>query len=381
MRCSVPSKNPLPIDIILDARMLHHSGIGTYLDGLLNEFENNSFFETHSFGLALPTKLFPQINGKLFRQPFDVPIYSIREQIEYSFQMRHCRLWHAPHYNVPLFKKRTRLVVTIHDLIHWIFRKEFFSSTQALYAQFLFNRAIKQADKIIAVSEQTRNDLIQYFKAPPEKIRVIHEGVSSDFLTLPSQDDRQEFLKKHNLPERFFLFVGLIKPHKNLVRLIRVFKKLKSEKKVESDLVIVGKKDRKYARGYETLRNLGTGDGIHYLPLIDSRKELALLYASARSLIHPSLYEGFGLTCLEAMAVGAPVIVSKAASLPEVVGEAGYYVDPHSDESIRLGILKLEDNETLRRELAEKGRLRVRQFNWAKAARETAEVYKEVLGA
>lgn len=377
----MPSKNPLPIDIIVDARMLHHSGIGTYLRGLLSELRQDPFFENHSLGLALPTRMFSEINGKLSLQPFNVPIYSIHEQIEYPFQLRHSRLWHAPHYNAPLFKKKVRLVVTIHDLIHWIFRKEFFSSTQALYAEFLFKRAIQQADKIIAVSGQTRDDLIRYFKAPPEKIRVIYEGVSDVFFNTPSQTKCQEFLKKYSLPEHFFLFVGLIKPHKNLARLIHVFKKLKSAKRLASDLVIVGKKDRKYPKGYENLKNLKTGEGIHYMPSIDSREELALLYASAKSLIHPSLYEGFGLTCLESMAMGTPVIVSKAASLPEVAGEAGYYIDPHSDDSIRLSLMKLEDNEKLRWELSEKGKLRARQFSWVKTARETIEVYKEVLNS
>ena len=152
---------------------------------------------------------------------------------------------------------------------------------------------------------------------------------------------------------------------------MEVFLKLREEKKIHSDLVIVGKRDKKHP--------LQTEEGLHYLSQVESRKELAGVYALARALIHPSFYEGFGLTCLEAMASGTPVIVSRVASLPEVVGEAGYYVDPYSEESLRQAIWEIEESDTLCRELSEKGKLRAHQFNWPKAAKETIEVYEEIL--
>ncbi len=356
---------------MVDARMLGHSGIGTYLQGLLREYEKVAFFQKHSLGVALSPSLFSQINGSLKLFSFDAPIYSLKEQVMYPFQLRKGRVWHASHYNIPLLKRGVRLIVTVHDLIHWIFRKEFYSPLQSLYARFFFKKVTQLADRIIAVSHQTRDDLIQFFDADPEKIRVIYEGVAPEFFEPWSEEDKRKLIQKYRLPERFFLYVGLLKPHKNVKALAEVFLRLRSEGKIHSGLVMVGKRDKKYP--------LLTGDGLHYLSQVGSRKELAGFYAVARALVHPSFYEGFGLTCLEAMASGTPVIVSRVASLPEVVGEAGYYVDPYSEESLRQAILEIEENDALCRELSEKGKLRARQFNWPKAARETIEVYEELL--
>ena len=366
-------------EIILDARMIRHSGIGTYVRGLLGEYRNHPFFQKHSFGLALPPSLFSEGDsvGKLYS--FQSPIYSLSEQVAYPFQTRNCALWHAPHYNIPWVKGKTRLVVTVHDLIHWIFQKEFYSPLQAAYVRLLFQRLAKSADRIITVSQRTRDDLIQYFKIPAEKIRVIYEGVSEEFFSSSNSEAHRQFLRERNLPEQFLLYVGLMKPHKNVERLIRVFKKLRREGKIKSPLVLVGKKDKHYPKGFESTRDLASGDGIHYLPGVSSRQELVALYHNALALVHPSLYEGFGLTCLEAMASGLPVAVSRAASLPEVVGEAGYYFDPYSEDSLAEALTTMESEERLRKELAQRGRERAREFSWAKTAEETIQVYREVL--
>ena len=146
-------------DIILDARMIRHSGIGTYVRGLLKGFQSHPFFSVRSFALATGPSLFPDCNGATRKVAFHSPIYSVWEQAEYPLRMNACRLWHAPHYNIPLIKGKARLVVTIHDLIHWIFQKEFYSSVHAVYSRFFFARLADQADKIIAVSQRTRDDL------------------------------------------------------------------------------------------------------------------------------------------------------------------------------------------------------------------------------
>lgn len=362
----MPLKTNCEIEIILDARMINHSGIGTYLQGLVGKFGPHPFFRENRLGL-------------LTSEAFRAPIYSIQEQLEYPFRLARCRLWHAPHYNIPFFKCGTSLVVTVHDLIHWIFRKEFYSVTQAFYAQAFFRRVVQLADRIIAVSKQTKDDLIQYFGATPERVRVIYEGVCEEFFIPPDPTEREQLLKRHGISTPFFLYVGLIKPHKNLKRLVSVFRKLQSERKIQSGLVLVGKKDRHYRCEDKVLQDLHTEDGIWYLPSVGSRQELRGLYASARALIHPSYYEGFGLTVLEAMAAGTPVIASRTASLPEVVGEAGRLIDPYSDQALEAAILELEEDGMLRERLAAKGRERAREFTWEKAAHETVEVYRELL--
>lgn len=375
----MPQNRSSKADIILDARMIQHSGIGTYLQGLLSGFEGQTFFKNRRLGLAMNPSLTFTTGNHYTKLDFHSPIYSLREQFEYVSRLGACRLWHSPHYNIPWIKKKTRLVVTLHDLIHWIFRKEFLSPLQTLYAGAFFRKTVKTADKIIAVSEQTKKDLIHYFNAKPEKVRVIYEGVSENYFTGQSEENQSEVLKKYGLPGRFYLYVGLLKPHKNVLRLIRVFERLWKEGRLDASLVIAGKKDKKYKKEFAALGNLQTQGRLHYLPRVDSQKELAALYASSRALVHPSLYEGFGLTCLEAMASGTPVIASRAASLPEVVGEAGSYMDPTSEDSMAGAVLKLEGNETLRKTLIESGRKRARQFSWSNTARETLQVYEEIL--
>ena len=364
------------IEVLLDARMIRHSGIGTYLRGLCGQFEGHAFFKNHSLGLAVSQG---DLNGRFPASHFYSPIYSLREQFEYPFRESRCRLWHAPHYNAPVWKN-TKLVVTIHDVIHWIFRGQFFTPLQSAYARFFIRNSVRKADRIIAVSEKTREDLIQYFDAPPDKIRVVYEGVSPLFSEPPKPEERREILAKYGLPEKFYLYVGLIKPHKNVKRLIDVFQSLRKDGKIDAALVLVGKKDKRYPAGYETLKNLETGNGIHYLAGLGSENELRSLYHSARALVHPSLYEGFGLTVLEAMASGTPVIVSRAASLPEVAGDAACYIDPQSESSLAEALVDLEENSRRRENLAEKGKVQAKKFTWAKAAEETINVYREVLG-
>ena len=366
-------------EVMMDARMIRHSGIGTYLRGLLGAYQGHSFFRKHSLGLALSPKLFSEVNGCAQPFPFLSPIYSIQEQMEYPFRLGGCRLWHAPHYNVPLLKGRTKLVVTIHDLIHWVFRGKFYSPLQGAYANYLIRQAIRLAGRIITVSNNTANDLVKYFGVSRNKVRVVYEGVAPQFFSPPEESERKKVLVRYALPESLFLYVGLIKPHKNVKRLVEVFKRLWREKKIKSALVVVGKKDKNYPAGYEALRQLSTGEGIHYIPAIESESELSALYASATALVHPSLYEGFGLTVLEAMASGTPVIASRVASLPEILGESAYYIDPHSNDSLGEALELLESDEGLRKRLAEKGKKQAGKFSWKQAAEETIRVYEEVL--
>ena len=366
---------------MLDARMIRHSGIGTYLRGLVSGFQGNPFFEKVKLGFAVPDSLSGEIEGAGPVFGFNAPVYSIQEQLQYPRQISRCRLWHAPHYNIPLLPipPRAGLVVTVHDLIHWIFRKDFFSPLQTLYSALLLKRVVKRADRIIVVSQRTREDLIQHFKAPHQKIDVIYEGVNEDFFDRPSPEESRKILKNYQLPENFFLYVGLLKPHKNVHRLISLFQKLKRAGRLRSGLVIVGKKDQWYPRGYELLQNLQSGDSLHYFPSVQSSRELKALYASAKALVHPSLYEGFGLTVLESMAIGTPVICSRAASLPEVAGEAASFIEPHSDSSLEKALIQMEEDPSLRESLAQRGKAQARKFSWKQAADETVRVYRKVL--
>ena len=366
-----------PFDIGIDTRMIRHTGIGTYLRGLLGAMKESGGLDRRKFcfyGVPGTRDLFPETPFKIFTSR----IYSPSEQILYPAQLRECRLWHAPHYNVPLLKGKTRLVVTIHDLIHWIFRKQFFSPLQAFYAGTMIRAAVKLPDHIITVSEHTKKDLISHFQADPEKISVIYEAAEPRFDALRDEALIQATLARHHIRSPYFLFVGSLKPHKNVLWLIRLFRSLKRGGHTQAVLVLAGRKDKHYPPDMQELADLKTGEGIvHVEGLADD--ELKPLYQGALALIHPSLYEGFGLTLLEAMASGTPVLASPNASIPEVTGDAACLVDSCRDHDMMQGIRKLETDPVYRSGLRERGLRRAGQFSWQQTASKTLALYEKVL--
>lgn len=357
--------------------MARHTGIGTYLKGLLTHLGSQDL--PPQWKIILFGKVYPKTNGQGFCvKPFYSKIYSLQEQLEYPFRLRQCQLWHAPHYNIPLVKGKTKLIVTIHDLIHWIFRKHFFTPIQGFYAEKMLQRAVGIADHIITVSQKTRSDLIEYFDADPEKISVIYEGVSSEFRELKDPGPVDEIRKKYHLPPTFFLYVGMLKPHKNVLWLLHLFRHLRKEGKVDASLVLIGKKDKRYPRGYEELAKLKTGLEIIHISYVE-HEELVAFYNGALALIHPSLYEGFGLTLLEAMACGTPVIACRSASVPEIAGEGAYLIESCADYQLQDAIVRLEKFPALREEWRRKGKQQACRFQWDQTAEETVKVYERVL--
>ncbi len=360
----------------IDARMIRHTGIGTYVRGLLEAWKDK------------PREEMPVLFGDrdlcwkdaagFEAVRFNAPIYSLQEQVCYPFLLKKCGLWHAPHYNVPLFKpSRTRLVVTVHDLIHWIFRKQFFSPLQAGYAQTFLKQAVRCSDHILTVSENTKRDLTEYFGADPGRITVTYEAVSPVFQPLKDPDFASTVKQKYGLPGSYFLYVGSLKPHKNVLWLIRVFHRLKAERKIQASLVLVGRKDKRYPAGYEELAAFRDGEGLFHRPSVTDQ-DLTALYNGAIALIHPSLYEGFGLTLLEAMACGTPVAAFRVASIPEVTGNAACLLEPSDEKALYQVLSRLETDPGFRQELSAKGLAQAARFSWQKTADQTWKVYEKV---
>jgi len=289
-------------------------------------------------------------------------------------------VYHSPANIVPL-RYSGKFCVTIHDLAIYQ-RPDLFPSRQGFSIKYIVPRSIKSAQKIIAVSESTKNDVEKYFNIAPEKIKVIHEGV--DYVKfnpdIASAETLSGVRQKYGIDRDYVLFVGTLEPRKNLIRLLEAYYKLlgnRPEYNKKYQLVLAGGKGWLYDEIFEEVENRGLKNSVvftDYLPAED----LPALYSNAKVFIYPSIYEGFGLPVLEAMSCGVPVITSNVSSMPEIAGNAAVLVDPLDIDGIASSLEKLLDNEEMRKEYGLAGRRRAENFSWEKCAQETMKLYKEI---
>jgi glycosyltransferase involved in cell wall biosynthesis len=285
-------------------------------------------------------------------------------------------LFHATeHLLMPL--RGVPTVLTVHDLIfrhlpehHKTLNRWYLNWTMPLYC--------RRADRIIAISHATQRDLIAAYDVPPEKITVIHEAADPRFR--PQPPEAVEAVRtRYGLPERYLLSVGTIEPRKNLTRLLEAFEALHAEGLTDA-LVVVGGRGWLYDDFFARLERSPAREAVlfpGYVPDAD----LPPIYAGAQALAFPSLYEGFGLPVLEAMACGAPVVCSNTSSLPEVVGDAALLFDPHDVTAITQALHRLLSDDTLHADLQQRGLDRAATFSWDRVAAETEAVYNIVSDA
>jgi len=365
--------------IAVDARMVDNSGIGTYIRNLLAHLaalENKYVFEV----ICRRREVLDGLPSARFRfVPARSPIYSLSEQWEIARLARHAQLLHSPHYNAPLLY-RGKLVVTIHDLIHLTdptFRR---TLAARFYARPMFNLVARRADRIIANSEFTKQQIVERLAVSPSKVTVAYLGVSERFRP---HDHHEAFFRVSPLLDvtrPYILFVGNLKPHKNVKTLIRAFAQICAHGDFDFQLAILGD-DRKWKPGLvlESTR-LGLAERVRFVPHVPYQ-DLPWVYAAAEILVMPSSIEGFGLPVLEAMASGTPVVCSRAGSLPEVAGDAAEYCEPASADDLAIAIERVLRSSQLQATLRSKGLERVKCFCWEEFARRHCEVYREALGA
>ncbi len=358
--------------IAFDARMAFSSGIGTYSRSLLKELLKTDEFRWILLGD--PDQLPVFFPGADIRE-FSAPVYTIQEQAGLTWKSSGFDLFHAPHYNAPLFTS-SPLVVTVHDLIHFRFPHYFGSKVKLRAARFILERALAQARKVIAVSSATRADILERFRVSPEKICVIHEAASDLLAMGESPTEKDSLVSKFRLPSDFLLYVGNLKRHKNIPLLIRAVQALRKEG-LKVELVVVGGMDQRSSEKAE-LEGLLKTEGVRWLgPL--SRPDLASVYSLARGVVLPSLWEGFGLPVLEAFRAGVPVITSRVPALEEVVGPRGIFFDPLSMDEMKGAVRTLMSDAEARKDLVQNGAARLQLFSWKKCADETLQVYREVI--
>jgi len=281
----------------------------------------------------------------------------------------------------PIYK-RFKIVVTVHDLTPIIFSKQFPKGIKGWFKWQMQKNALSKTKAIITDSNSSKKDIIKHVRINQDKVNVVYLAAAENFINSKRNEKLiNEIREKHKLPQKFALYVGDVTWNKNLPRLLRAIKK------TDIPLVMIGK--ALTSKDYDR-KNPWNKDLVKVQELIKDNKnvtalgfvsseELTQFYKMATLFVMPSLYEGFGLPILEAMASNLPVITTKEGSLEEVAGDGAYFVNAHSEDDIADGIRKVFNSERLQRELKEKGKLQVKKFSWQKTAEETIAVYKKVL--
>lgn len=370
--------------IILDALAVENSktGVGQYVQELLEELleraPKDMFFSVMmhpSLDMKHPLVKFVGRKKNAEIMWFDIPAIGLKRDIKFFLKRSKlkCDLFHCLYSNHPLFFKGAQMV-TIHDL-KYVLHPEFMGSRgklKSIYLKNLMRHAAKHCEKLITVSEFTRNDLLKVFphiSKLAERTEVVYEAATV------SMKENPEIFRKFQLDKPYFLYLGELRPHKNVERVIQAFMQFKTQNAPGSDirLIVAGKPHKSFVMPADARR-----DDIIFTGYVKD-DDAYTLYSNALAFCLPSLYEGFGLPILEAMKCGCPVITSDCSSTAEVAGEAGVLVDPLNVTQIADAMKRIYTDESFRKELVEKGYAREKEFSWGTAAEKTLEIYREIL--
>ena len=303
-----------------------------------------------------PNKLFNNILQKIFKTPKIDKLLSVD-------------IFFMPNIGFISLSSQCKKIITIHDL-SFLRYYDFFSLKRNLWHKIInVKKIIKNFDHIIAMSKNTKKDIIELCKITEKKISVIYSGISEKYYKI---DDKENIKIKNfpNLPKKFILFLGTLEPRKNVDSIIKAYNKLRKNNNFNKyKLVIAGGKGWKNKNIYNAFKNSKYKNDIQFLGYVEN-KDKNYLYNLADLFVYPSFYEGFGLPPLEAMACGCPVITSSVSSLPEIVGSAGIMVNPHDILEISQAMNDILSDKNLQNKLSQKGIEKAKEFNWEKSAKE-----------
>jgi glycosyltransferase involved in cell wall biosynthesis len=369
--------------IAIDARKWRDYGIGTYVRNLVRHLAHldrettyflfcNHADESELRDLA--ENFVPVVDGS--------DGYSVGEHFSIPRKLKRLGvdLLHSPHYVLPLLCG-TRSVVTIHDCIHLLFPQYLPNRMAYQYARFMMGSAIKRSVLVFTVSEASRRDILHFYPgADPERLLVVPNAIDEAILADPGEEEMERVKERYQIRGRFVLYAGNIKPHKNLDRLIAAFAQLRHRSGGEDlKLLIIGDETSRHGFLRRKVEECGVRQDVRFFGFVPAHT-LAALYRLASVFAFPSLYEGFGLPPLEAMACGTPVVTSRISSIPEVVGDAAVLVDPHSIDDIAAGLQAVLGDDARAAELVARGRERVQHFSWDRSARAIHAGYMRALG-
>lgn len=382
----------------IDARMYgpQQTGIGTYIEYLVKNLavlDKKNEYILFLLEPAFSNYQLPMTNYQKIR--VSAHWYSLAEQTKFyrALQKARCDLVHFPHFNLPLLYNWP-FVVTIHDLTPKFFpgHKVGKNPLRRWAYNAVLNHAVKKARHIITPSRFTKDDVVKYLGASPEKISVIYEGVKDKRspkqqasllknFEAAKQKAFEILVKKfghRRLKKPFIFYVGVWRNHKNITGLIKAFNILVNEYKLDYQLVLGGKEDPHYPEVRRTWEMLGLGERV-YAPGMIFGEELNMFYRAARLFCLPSFYEGFGLVAVEAVNQGTAVAASKFGPVPEVVGNASRYFDPRDPADMAHVMAEILHSPAQQKALVAQGQKRISRYDWAKMAKETLAVYQAAL--
>ncbi len=358
--------------LAIDARHLK-TGIGTYTRNLIIGLKELQFGPLHILtGAEHHAELSPYCQQL---SVINASIYSIREHILVPFLARHDALLHVPHYNAPISYSGS-LLVTIHDITHILYRDYRSKWKSRVYASPMLRMAAHGAAHIFTVSEYSKRRLIEYLDIDPDKITVVYNGVSKFYSPGDKECAYEAVASRFHFTLPYILYVGSLKPHKNLETLLDAYTRLCAGKMPDIHLVIAGKA----SAGDLSIARYAAKLGIDPFFIDDADDwQLANLYRAAEMLVLPSFEEGFGLPIVEAMASGSPVACADAGAMPEIAGNAAIFFDPYDAEDL-CGVMKeVLSSPDLRRSLSHKGLLRAQCFTWPNSVARHIPIYDRYL--
>jgi glycosyltransferase involved in cell wall biosynthesis len=366
-----------------DIRRADAFGVGTYIKNLLRAFARRG--AGHEYALVGPERhqaRFADLPANFRFVRSEKHYAGLDDHLRFQFLVRSlgADVFHVPHRAVPYFLPGP-YVVTVHDLDQIIFREAFGSRLRAEARFQILRHGLRRARRILTVSEATRRDVVNLLGLPADRIEVIPNAIDDEFTQTVGEQELLRTLERYQVDYPFLLYAGSIQPQKNLPRLVEAFAVVQAELEQHPRyaglrLIIIGdavdahpdlRRSVIRSRMQQRVRFLG------FVPI----ETLRVFYRSAAAFVFPSLYEGFGLPPLEAMAQGTPVVTSNTSSLPEVVGDAAVLVNPENVFDIARGIKQALIDEELRRELVARGRRQASLFSWDRAADRVLEVYRQ----
>lgn len=365
--------------LLAQGESYRRAGVSRYIYNLLlhlpNEDPEGDYTVFCQKGCALPLTYRQRCSSLPTGNPW---VRIVWEQFLQPFALRAERitLLHSP-LNVQPLALPCKGVVTVMDL-SFIVHPQGFRPAQRFYQRVFTRWSVQRAVRIITISTHTAQDLTRLFDVPSARIAVIFPGVDAVYRPIQDAAVIASFRQRHNLPDKLILFVGTLEPRKNLITLLQAYAQFKRQAKTGHKLALVGGRGWLFEPVLAAVQELELQADV-LLPGYVPEEELPLWYNSADVFVYPSLYEGFGLPVLEAMACGKPGVVANTSCLPEVVGDAALLVDPHQPGEWADTLTRVCHDADLRTKLSSRALARARQFSWSRMARETARLYHEVL--